>query len=93
MMAFLGALIAGLSGGIFSGSVGGAGNAALGGAQAASEATFAANQAELIASDTKLNTMAVKDAETTNTQEYSVAVDEAHNHVVRSYIEAVKQVQ
>jgi hypothetical protein len=89
MMGFLGVL-AGVAGGLFSG---GALGGALGGAQAASEAAFAANQAELLASDTQLNTQAVKMAETTNTQEFSVAVDEAHNHVVRSYIEAVKQVQ
>ena len=87
-MAF-GALLAGL-GGMFSGGVE---SGMLNNAQNASEASYAANQAELIASNTRLNTMAVKSTETTNTQEFTVAVDEAHNHVVRSYIEAVKQVQ
>jgi hypothetical protein len=90
-MAFLGALFAGIGGSLFSG--GGPLSGMLNGAEAASEASYAENQAELLASNTRLNTMAVKMSETTNTEELSVAADEAHNHVVRSYIEAVKQVQ
>jgi hypothetical protein len=84
-MAFLGPLLTGAVGlvGAISNNAG----------TAASEAAYQANQAELIASNTRLNTMAVKSAETTNTEEFHVAVDEAHNHVVHSYIEAVKQTQ
>jgi hypothetical protein len=92
-MAFLGALLAGLGSGIAGGLASGANSALVDGAESASEATYAANQVELIQSNTRLNTMAVKEAETTNTEEFHVAVEEAHNHVVRSYIDAVKQVQ
>jgi hypothetical protein len=88
-MAAFGALLTGI-GGLFTGGVT---NAALNSEEAASEATYAANESELIASNTRLNTMATKVAEVTNTQEFTVASEEAHNHVVRSYIEAVKQVQ
>ena len=91
-MAFLGALLAGI-GGLAGGIGSGASSAALTGAEAASEASYASNQAELIATNTRLNTMAVHNAETTNTEEFHVAVEEAHNHIVHSYIEAVKQVQ
>jgi hypothetical protein len=92
-MAFLGALLAGIGSSIAGSVASGASSALLTGAETASEATYAANQAELIQSNTRLNTMAVRQAETTNTEEFHVAVEEAHNHVVRSYIEAVKQVQ
>jgi len=92
-MAFLGALLAGIGSGIAGGIASGANSALLDSAESASEATYAANQVELIQSNTRLNTMAVKEAESTNTEEFHVAVEEAHNHVVRSYIDAVKQVQ
>jgi hypothetical protein len=92
-MAFLAALLAGVGGTLAGGIGSGASSAALTGEEVASEASFASNQAELLASNTRLNTMAVKEAETTNTEEFHVAVEEAHNHIVRSYIEAVKQVQ
>jgi hypothetical protein len=88
-MAFIGALLSGIGSTVF----GGASAAAISGAESVSEASYAANQAELIASNTNLNTMAVKSAEATNTEEFHVAVEEAHNHIVRSYIDAVKQVQ
>ena len=100
-----GALLSGLGTGLLAGGpIGGAvgvagalatsaGTAAMDSAEAASEQVYASNQAELIASNTRLNTMATKSSESTNTEEFHVAVEEAHNHVVRSYIEAVKQVQ
>jgi hypothetical protein len=92
-MAFLGALLAGIGGSLAGGIASGASSAMLNSAETASEVTYAANQAELIQSNTRLNTMAVRQSETTNTEEFHVAVEEAHNHVVRSYIDAVKQVQ
>lgn len=82
-----------LAGGPIGGAIGVAGAISANAASAASEAAYQSNQTELIAANTNLNTMAVKSAETTNTQEFHVAVEEAHNHVVRSYIEAVKQTQ
>jgi hypothetical protein len=82
-----------LAGGPIGGAIGVAGAFSADAASAASEAAYQSNQTELIAANTNLNTMAVKSAETTNTQEFHVAVEEAHNHVVRSYIEAVKQTQ
>lgn len=82
-----------LAGGPIGGAIGIAGAISTSAASAASEAAYQANQTELIAANTGLNTMAVKSAETTNTEEFHVAVEEAHNHVVRSYIEAVKQTQ
>jgi hypothetical protein len=92
-MAFLGALLAGIGTGIAGSFGGAAGAASLSAQEAASEASYGANQAELIASNTRLNTLAVKSSEATNTEEFHVAVEEAHNHIVHSYIEAVKQVQ
>jgi hypothetical protein len=93
-----GSLLSGLATGLFAGgpigaAAGIAGAISSNAALAASEAAYQANQTELIASNTQLNTMATKSAETTNTEEFHVAVEEAHNHVVRSYIEAVKQTQ
>ena len=89
-----------LAGGPIGGAIGVAGavassasEAAMASAEAASEQSYTANQVELLASNTRLNTMATKSSETTNTEEFHVADEEAHNHVVRSYIEAVKQVQ
>lgn len=92
-MAFIGALLAGIGGSLAGGIASGASSGMLTAAENASEVSYAANQAELLQSNTRLNTMAVREAETTNTEEFHVAVEEAHNHIVRSYIEAVKQVQ
>jgi hypothetical protein len=92
-MAFLAALLAGVGGAISGGLGSGASSGILTAEEQASEASYASNQAELLASNTRLNTMSVKEAETTNTEEFHVAVEEAHNHIVRSYIEAVKQTQ
>ncbi len=93
-----GALLSGIGTGLFAGgpigaAAGLAGAISSNAATAASEAAYQANQTELMESNTRLNTMAVRSAETTNTEEFHVAVEEAHNHVVRSYIEAVKQTQ
>jgi hypothetical protein len=92
-MAFIAALLGGLGSGIAGSLSSAATSASLNAAETASEATYASNQAELIATNTRLNNLAVKTAETTNTEEFHVAVEEAHNHIVHSYIEAVKQVQ
>jgi hypothetical protein len=93
-----GSLLSGLATGLFAGGpigaiAGVASSISANAALAASEASYEANETQLVQTNTRLNTMATRSSETTNTEELHVALEEAHNHVVRSYIEAVKQTQ